>query len=37
MKYNNSNLCLIIVFFVFGVTLSQNQTEIITKSKAEII
>ena len=35
MKYNNSNLCLIIVFFVFGVTLSQNQTEIITKSKAE--
>jgi len=35
MKYNNSNLCLIIVLFVFGVTSSQNQTDTITKTKAE--
>ena len=35
MKYNNSNLCLIIAFFVFGVTASQNKTDVITKANAQ--
>lgn len=35
MKCSNSNLCLIIAFFVFGVTMSQNKTDVITKANAQ--